>query len=608
MIVKYLYNQKGGFGFSEKLTNNELLLPPDNFLFGVITKSANGINIDNDEYYQLKQLGRGSEGEVYLYKNNNLNRYIVEKVYTGVGISGGFEREKELINTLRNSENILEIGRIFEETKSIFFEPAIGSLNNFRQILSQDTKKQITRQILKQIIYLLNIGLFYTDIKLDNILVFYRNENIGLVKLGDLGSISRENDTHFTSYRYLLNNNMKAYDYINYGFIFTIHALFDIGFNYNNIDVDNTITYLNSIFENNIFATPNANQNNYLSELYSNLILQVPESNEPINENEVLQPYLLPTTQTTSQPVSQPVSQSTSQPVSQSTSQSVSQPVSQSMLQPQTQAQLTELTQSLQSIVATINAETALNLIPSIKNTTEVLKTATQLLLNPVSEAQINDLKTSITQINSEIKNSLSNIQTSAQPIEQITVESIKNTTNALIETSKTLASILSQPQLSMQSQPQSQASMQSQPQPQASMQSQPQASMLSQLQSQPQLSMRLESLKSALDNTSYELNTFESINNNLPTATNTLNNITQDVSQVARNSTQISSQPQMTTRLPTLPKTVYTPSFSQYKTRSPPASLTIYIFEEEEERNPSIFDGFNDLVNKLVDVFNIWK
>ena len=160
---------------------------------------------DIDSVFEFTRvLGYGSFGLVIQYKDNN-NNYIVVKY----GDKKDIDKEKAIINLLDNKIqdcSDLVVQYILNED-CIIMENANGTLKDLRPI----TKKMntmfinIIHSVVTAIKCLYDNNLYYTDIKLANIL--FRNTDNGIqIILGDIGSISQKDPNGYlikAAYTYL---------------------------------------------------------------------------------------------------------------------------------------------------------------------------------------------------------------------------------------------------------------------------------------------------------------------------------------------------------------------------------------------------------------------
>lgn len=141
-------------------------------------------------FSQIKELHEGIYGTVYLMKNNN-DEHLVLKV-------GNNKKDIENLKILKKKNVCSDyyINSFYDKhEKYVIMEYADGTIkdlikNNKFTIISL---AYIFKMIFIMIKCLSDNKLYYTDLKLENILYRYENDNIKII-LGDLGSIFKEND------------------------------------------------------------------------------------------------------------------------------------------------------------------------------------------------------------------------------------------------------------------------------------------------------------------------------------------------------------------------------------------------------------------------------
>ena len=156
-------------------------------------KIYKAFNLNKYIYSFAKVLGKGAFGLVVQYYNNELKNYIAVKY-------GDIAAELKVIEQLKTHADAcseLLIKYIIHESihdnviyRCIIMENASGTLADLIPATKQNKKLviDIVYAIMIAIKCLYNINLFYTDIKLQNILYYYTNKGIQII-LGDLGSI-----------------------------------------------------------------------------------------------------------------------------------------------------------------------------------------------------------------------------------------------------------------------------------------------------------------------------------------------------------------------------------------------------------------------------------
>jgi len=141
----------------------------------------------NGEIFNVgRRVGDGSYGVVYGYENED-GRSVVLKI-------GDISSDLNVINKLKQSNITCNQSIVPYETVDnkhlLIMEKMDGDLYSLttKTELSAYSIKHIIHQIATIIKCLLDVGIFYTDLKLENILYKLKQDDTPLVILGDLGS------------------------------------------------------------------------------------------------------------------------------------------------------------------------------------------------------------------------------------------------------------------------------------------------------------------------------------------------------------------------------------------------------------------------------------
>ena len=165
----------------------------------------------NSIFKYIKIIGHGSYGVVMQYKDDTDN-YIAVKY----GKKDDIKKEKDIILKMINDKNQCSnlVVQYILNPDCIIMENANGTIKDLRVII----EKNKNTNIIIDVIYAITIAikclydnnLYYTDIKMANIL--YRNTNEGIqIILGDLGSIT-DNKNNKNNYTYTYRPSVSTYD------------------------------------------------------------------------------------------------------------------------------------------------------------------------------------------------------------------------------------------------------------------------------------------------------------------------------------------------------------------------------------------------------------
>jgi serine/threonine protein kinase len=167
-----------------------------------------------DNYILIKELGRGSNGVVYLAHDTKLNRYVALKQLT-LDISLNESTKEEIIYNFKREaiaianlhhENIVNVYDIAQEGRNHFivmeFIEGI-SLSKIIRIheLPLEMALNIAIQICDAVSYIHKNGVIHRDIKPDNIIFLGEGQakllDFGYAKLTDFGSAKFSEDTEY---------------------------------------------------------------------------------------------------------------------------------------------------------------------------------------------------------------------------------------------------------------------------------------------------------------------------------------------------------------------------------------------------------------------------
>jgi len=172
------------------------------------TPTTYNINIDNNEFTFVNLINYGSSGYVSLYKTNKNECIAIKQGILRINQRLKYEgllQDIKIISTLHTLSkctssytNIIPVDTD-DDNKILIMEYMSGTLNKLllginNNVTLKNLKSvfQIILKILKDIYCLYTQNLFYTDIKLANILFRCDQNDKIKILLGDLGSISNK--------------------------------------------------------------------------------------------------------------------------------------------------------------------------------------------------------------------------------------------------------------------------------------------------------------------------------------------------------------------------------------------------------------------------------
>ena len=170
-----------------------------NNMTNLIIKETNYTVISND-YTFIKDIGRGTFSQLKLMKHNKTNLlYAIKKINKNVSSIDEYKTlnwEKDIVNFLMNysCKNIIKFYKIIETVEHLYIIQEYiesGSLSNFirknKICLPSKTVKKIAEQVINGVKELHEYGIIHRDLKLENILIDYSDENNFKIKLIDFG-------------------------------------------------------------------------------------------------------------------------------------------------------------------------------------------------------------------------------------------------------------------------------------------------------------------------------------------------------------------------------------------------------------------------------------
>ena len=154
----------------------------------------------SSEYTFIKDIGKGTFSQIKLMKHNKTNKlYAIKKINKNVSSIDEYitiNWEKDIVKFLMNydCQNIVKFYDIIETIEHLYFIQEFiesGSLSNFirknRICLPSRTVRKIAFQIINGVKELHDYGIIHRDLKLENILLDYKDENHFKLKLIDFG-------------------------------------------------------------------------------------------------------------------------------------------------------------------------------------------------------------------------------------------------------------------------------------------------------------------------------------------------------------------------------------------------------------------------------------
>ena len=163
------------------------------------------------EYKFLKSLGKGTYGEIYLTQKGNDPTLIATKIFDrkrydkSEYLKTCLEKEIEILNELNHPYIVKIYGRAEDDSNYYIFMEYCngGSLTEilkkykakFKDTFSLDISQFLMRQIISSIDYIHSKNIVHRDLKLDNILISFKNEDdytnlnikAGMIKIIDFG-------------------------------------------------------------------------------------------------------------------------------------------------------------------------------------------------------------------------------------------------------------------------------------------------------------------------------------------------------------------------------------------------------------------------------------
>ena len=187
-------------GLCETINNSSSLIRIDDKIKNISTEYLidNSIHENIKNHYKLNsKIGQGSFGKVFLAEDNSGEKYAVKCFKKKKFTSDNFSINEIKIGLKVKHPNILGIKEIYEDMKSIYLVMEYCNGGNLLDYivkapsgkLDDITTVNIIIQILDAVNYLHNIiKICHRDIKLENCLISYKEENKPIIKLIDFGT------------------------------------------------------------------------------------------------------------------------------------------------------------------------------------------------------------------------------------------------------------------------------------------------------------------------------------------------------------------------------------------------------------------------------------
>lgn len=161
------------------------------------------------EYRLLEELGHGSYGCLFLGQNINTNDYVAVKVLSKVGLDTdqlALQRSEIDIQSSLSHPNIISLLRSLEDTSHIYIIMELCDQGDLFDHVVRDSEINPVRdanfvrkafsEILDAVQYLHDNHVYHRDIKLENILLKYTNEDTDkealVTKVADFGLATRD--------------------------------------------------------------------------------------------------------------------------------------------------------------------------------------------------------------------------------------------------------------------------------------------------------------------------------------------------------------------------------------------------------------------------------
>lgn len=139
-----------------------------------------------ERYTLLRQLGRGTHGEVWLAEAKADGKRVALKIATGAKAARFAQKEVSILQRLAHPNILPILDAEVEEELAVMVTPFIegGDLLNYlraRAFIHASLARNIFVQLLSAVEYAHNAGYIHRDIKLENVLFDEKEERIYLI-------------------------------------------------------------------------------------------------------------------------------------------------------------------------------------------------------------------------------------------------------------------------------------------------------------------------------------------------------------------------------------------------------------------------------------------
>lgn len=220
--LKHKFNQKGGefdlLQNIDKINDEDLQkiktkcknvkrfnladIKPENITVIEEEKQTYKLTINSIMFTTAMTINNGSNGIVYLMQNTN-NEVVALKVGIIKNNLNPNKKDIEIIKKLNETCNDFYIKSLYDLTENyIIMDYADGTLNELNKInidIADETKIYILKKVFESIKCLIDNDLYYTDLKLLNVLFMCKDDEIKIL-LGDLGSITENTGNAVSTY------------------------------------------------------------------------------------------------------------------------------------------------------------------------------------------------------------------------------------------------------------------------------------------------------------------------------------------------------------------------------------------------------------------------
>jgi len=162
---------------------------------------------DVSKYNFIKYIGKGSYGDVEEYLTNDGKIRVIKKYKARNFNYTDMVREISSLSVVKGHPDFISMlgVNISSNTSILILEKAIGSLKQFRNILSPKDIKNVMYRLIRGIRDLNKVGIYHRDIKPDNILIMEDGStliaDLGLAKGGPFEALGMSSPVYTIWYR-----------------------------------------------------------------------------------------------------------------------------------------------------------------------------------------------------------------------------------------------------------------------------------------------------------------------------------------------------------------------------------------------------------------------